>query len=66
MKETVDEIRSGHIALQEIIKEQVIQRVVLAGFPQMVTGELRQKRREVAVKGWFVFHNPVYSPQLAS
>ena len=32
----------------------------------MVTGEQRQKKREVAVKGWFVFPNPVYSPQLTS
>ena len=33
---------------------------------QMVTGELRQNRGEVAAKGWFVSSNPAYSPQLAS
>ena len=32
----------------------------------MVTGKLRQKRREVAAKGWFAFPIPAYSPQLAS
>ena len=66
MRETVDEIRSGHITHQEIIKEHCYSKGFACWVPQMLTGELRQKRREVADKGWSVFPNPaVYSPQLA-
>ncbi len=46
MRDIVDEIGTGHDAVQKIIKELGYSKVCARWVPRMLTDELRQSRRE--------------------